>query len=328
MRPPPNDPPPTSAWPKIVDVQHSVWGTAAHDVNVVRAGIELGASGPPDPNMGAAVHNWPVGVVHTGNVFDNCRVVGLMGEGCNMRWGLRLHDAVGVAFQKTEFVGHVDEHHAYLGAPRDFLFRDCRFIHCGGAAIQVAHRLFEPNGLETVIPEACLIPSVHMVHRCEFRENGKPGTGRFMAFTYSEHPAEIFLPDGRVLRDIMADCVLQECSFTGGHFEFEYSGQVWRSNRTFMVGNRKSFHLLDSYIDCPAPVHGWAGQTHNVPEVILKGSEILHGKIEIKNPKKVVIEGCAGGAWVRVGTGPGLGEGLTKLLYEGPITTDWSFSES
>jgi len=351
--PPPADPvdPTVSAGDDWTDAQQSkpVTTSAVHThwgVNVINKygqspvllGIDFAAQGTINkgPNgQGGACLMTDVGVLQQGVIFDSCMIRGAIApDGFpHILWGMRAYDCVGWKFSKC-YIGDVrGEHGLYLSAPGTLVLEDCLIENCGSQGLQVTYRTRAPYEHETSDPELQNIGGIHMLKRTTVRNCGQPsdGTGPLLDGTRPAYALSFFeaqTPPG-VSGRLPVPVVLLACLVSSNQPDFQVSGNTYNSYGAIMVHDRPGTQIVNTRVDYRNPSNDVV-QIWNVDDVLIEGSSIEEGIVEIRNAKTVTVMGNAGGATLRVGNGPTSGSKIWPLsdhgivIHEGPISEDFT----
>lgn len=328
-------PPPGMDYPKIADSvwqydpYHKLWG--GWDMPQTAYGKEWGATGEGPGHENGMVLVDPYGQgMHVGRLLDNCRIAGLNGLDCSMKFGMRVYEEVDLTIRKTEFVGAFLEHYIYPSLLRGGLFEDCRFgrigaANAGGGAIHESNRNIQEGGhdytMECAYPEQTQIESTRIYRRCEFLHIGRKGTARFGAFAVEEPSAQLkYL--GVDTQWINTHIRFEECTFIGGHLDFLDGNQVHvASSRAILCNHRPSLTIDNTYIDYPDPLDGWLGRVAYVPQVrIIRGPNSLMrgGKLEIVGAESINIDPNIPGDTKLL-----IRDGAGSTVYEGPVAVGY-----
>lgn len=290
-------------WLTKPTTHYSQWGVEGSVAGQTITDKEWGAWG--GDGLAHAVMNW-YGPAQGQILMSGCAWLAHPkpeGGPSNMRWGVR---AFGVGYLSTT-------DGAYTPAP--VVFNRCAFSRGMGAAVQIALRANEAHG--NIWPSGH-----HVLERCVFTGIGDPKSERWGAFTISEHN-----PEGYGASSVPVDISILDCSMTAGHVNYlDSAGKLVRSPRGILVQGRRNVTISGLDMRYPDPHDGWAMQLWDCDEVRIVDSHVEEGRIELRNCKKVTVEGCTGDAYLAVGThsDPAKPFPMAQVTYQGPLTTGYS----
>lgn len=244
--------------------------------------------------------------------FRDCVFEGVAGDDGKIRtrWGIRAYDVIDWEFEHCEWRQIPGEHGCYLSAPGSVTWRNCRFQNIGSQAIQVVYRTGGKSAHETSDPRLVNLGGLQLVQECVISEVGQPTGGRpSYALSFFQGPKT---------KVRIESCFIQ--TLNSPHLDHE--GMPARSYGAIMVHERPRVEIVNNYVNYAQPDRDVI-QIWNCDEVIIEGCEIVSGRIELRNCKRVRVAGNTGGATLLVGTGPRNVWPLPNVRHEAPVSMDY-----
>jgi hypothetical protein len=228
-----------------------------------------------------------------------------------LKWGIRAFDVKDWVIENSIFKDIPEEHGNYFNAIGNVTWRNCLYFNIGSQAIQV---VFRPD--ECLDPSLINAPGLLHVDKCITKECGKyEGTRPSFALS--------FFPTGQdvLITNTTVETLESFNPGSAGVFQYYSFGAV-------MAHFHPVFRMEGSLINYKQPNRSVIQLMGNkVNELI--SCHVTEGEVEINQPngwegKSVKVQGCTGGAILRITEGPLHQPHPGGVIYEGPITAGYS----
>lgn len=305
--------------PEIEQSMTSVWGWGVVDhFKKVVANKDLSVHGWTNPVSGKweggnAVLNGhafkPIGTNYGVSIKD-CIIHPNFGPGWfDLKWGLRCFDVADWSVIDSHFRDIPGEHGMYLNVNGSVHWVSCLFFNIGSQAIQC---VFRPN--ETLEPGLITAPGLLHVEKCIVKECGQ-WNGDRPAYALSFFPSgQDVLITGSVVE------TLNQPNWASGVPGYLSFGAI-------MAHEHPSVTIERTVVNYAKPNRDVV-QLWNNKATVMRGVHVSEGIVEIRatnwEGKTVKVEGCRGGAKLRIAQGPLYQWPPAKILHEGPISAGFT----